>query len=105
MNLRVAVTVPKIPPPAGNGCPALGHTPAALSAVIGLDQVGGPERPDAEPPDAAPVTIRRQALEIIEEVLSGTCPGQAEARARLRICVADKPGAPELAILEHLKDR
>jgi hypothetical protein len=59
----------------------------------------GPERTDAEPANGAAVTLRRQALEIIEEVLNGTSPVQAEVRARLRMHVAGKPGAPEQAIL------
>ena len=57
------------------------------------------------PRDRTVATVQRQALEIIEEVLSGTSPEQAGARARLRIHVASNPGAPVRALLEHLDAR
>lgn len=57
------------------------------------------------PRDWTVLTLHRQVLEIIEEVLSGTNPEQAGDRARLRIHVARNPGAPERALLEHLMSR
>lgn len=46
--------------------------------------------------------IREQAADIIQEVLSGTDPDQAQARkALLRQCAAH-PGHPEIALAEHL---
>lgn len=58
-----------------------------------------------DPRDRTVVALHRQALEIIEEVLSGTSPEQAGVRARLRIHVARNSGAPERALLEHLMSR
>ncbi len=50
-------------------------------------------------------TVREQAQEIIDELLSGTAPEGARARARLRRCVFRHPGHPELALLEQLMSR
>jgi hypothetical protein len=47
-------------------------------------------------------SLRWQAQEIIDEVLSGTEPGEELARARLRRCVAQNPGRPERALLQQL---
>ncbi|PNI08190.1 hypothetical protein CXX84_12400 [Arthrobacter sp. AFG7.2] len=47
-------------------------------------------------------SLRWQAQEIIDEVLSGREPGEELARARLRRCVANHPGKPERALLEQL---
>jgi hypothetical protein len=47
-------------------------------------------------------SLRWQAQEIIDEVLSGTEPGEEMARARLRRCVAQNPGRPERALLQQL---
>jgi hypothetical protein len=46
--------------------------------------------------------IRRQAADIIEAVLSGTDPHQAQARDELRRLVAAHPGRPEIALAEDL---
>jgi hypothetical protein len=47
-------------------------------------------------------SLQWQAQEIIDEVLSGTDPGEELARARLRRCVAQNPGRPERALLQQL---
>ena len=47
-------------------------------------------------------SLRWQAQEIIDELLSGTEPAEELARARLRRCVARNPGQPERALLEQL---
>jgi hypothetical protein len=47
-------------------------------------------------------SLRWQAQEIIDEVLCGTDPGEELARARLRRCVIQNPGKPELALLQQL---
>ena len=47
-------------------------------------------------------SLRWQAQEIIDELLSGTDPAEELARARLRRCVARNPGQPEKALLEQL---
>lgn len=50
-------------------------------------------------------SLRWQAQEIIDEVLSRDEPGEELARARLRRCVARNPGRPERALLEQLLSR
>lgn len=52
--------------------------------------------PDLEP-------LRRQSTSIIDEVLAGTDPEEAEVREKLRWHVANNPGQPERALLEHLR--
>ena len=47
-------------------------------------------------------SLRWQAQEIIEEMLSSTDPSEELARARLRRFVARNPGRPEKALLEQL---
>ena len=51
--------------------------------------------PDLEP-------LRRQSTSIIDEVLAATNPEEAEARDKLRWHVANNPGQPEKALLDHL---
>lgn len=48
-------------------------------------------------------SLRWQAQEIINDVLSRHKPGEELARARLRRCLARNPGRPERALLEHLR--
>lgn len=50
-------------------------------------------------------SLRWQAQEIIDDVLSRDEPAEELARARLRRCVASNPGKPERALLEHLMNR
>jgi hypothetical protein len=50
-------------------------------------------------------TVQEQAQEIIDEVLGGTAPEGALARARLRRCVSRHPGHSELALLGQLMSR
>ena len=52
--------------------------------------------PDLEP-------LRRQAASIIDEVLAGTNPEEAEVREKLQWHVANNPGQPEKALLAHLR--
>jgi hypothetical protein len=52
--------------------------------------------PDLEP-------LRRQATSIIDEVLAGTDPEEADVREKLQWHVANNPGQPEKALLEHLR--
>ncbi len=73
-----------------------------------LNAIGAQPRPDGTnvvTPIGAGTLLRVQVLEIIQEVLGGTCPEQAEVRARLRTHVEGNPGAPERAILKHLMTR
>lgn len=46
--------------------------------------------------------IRRQATEIIAEVLSDSSPGHARAREQLCRLLQANPGRPEVALAEHL---
>ncbi|MGY4542623.1 hypothetical protein ACVWY0_002547 [Arthrobacter sp. UYNi723] len=52
--------------------------------------------------EAAHLDLQLQALEIIEEILRGTAPEEAEARSSLRWHVAHHPGQPQRALLMHL---
>ena len=47
-------------------------------------------------------SLRWQAQEIIDELLSSTDPADELAKARLRRYVAQNPGRPERALLEQL---
>lgn len=51
-------------------------------------------------PDLGP--LRRQVSAIIDAILSGTKPDEAQVRERLRWHVANNPGQPEKALLGHL---
>jgi hypothetical protein len=46
--------------------------------------------------------LQLQALEIIDEILSGTAPTESEARRSLTWHVAHHPGHPQRALLMHL---
>lgn len=74
--------------------------PAALHAWSGT---GEPAALATRMPTGDGVArIREQAADIIEEVLSGTDPGQAAARQALREQCAAHPGHPETALAEHV---
>jgi len=70
-------------------------SPTAHRAVRPRPFRGADQDPDLEP-------LRRQSTSIIDEVLAGTEPEEAEAREKLRWHVANNPGQPEKALLEHL---
>lgn len=46
--------------------------------------------------------LRRQVTDIIDAILSDENPDEALVRERLRQHVADNPGQPEKALLDHL---
>ena len=46
--------------------------------------------------------LRRQVSAIIDAILSETEPGEAPVREQLRRHVANNPGEPEKALLNHL---
>ncbi|MDN3937586.1 MULTISPECIES: hypothetical protein [unclassified Arthrobacter] len=46
--------------------------------------------------------LRRQVTDIIDAILSDENPDEALVRERLRQHVADNPGQPEKALLNHL---
>lgn len=46
--------------------------------------------------------LQLQALEIIEEILSGTASLEADARSSLRWHVSRNPGQPQRALLMHM---
>lgn len=78
---------------------------------MSMEPSSDPERTDAMYPadpgangqvsDDVP-GIRKQAAEIIDAVLSGSAPGQASARDRLREHLSAHPGRPDIALAEHL---
>jgi hypothetical protein len=49
-----------------------------------------------------PEPLRRQVSAIIDAILSQTNPDDAPVREQLRRHVADNPGQPEKALLNHL---
>jgi hypothetical protein len=46
--------------------------------------------------------LRRQSASIISEVMAGTNPEEEQVREQLRWHVANNPGQPEKALLDHL---
>ncbi|WP_185982272.1 EAL domain-containing protein [Arthrobacter sp. KBS0703] len=54
------------------------------------------------PQDVDGLTLRRQVMELIEDVLNDPDPDRDWARAQLRDFLAAYPGNPERALLEHL---
>ncbi|WP_306927124.1 EAL domain-containing protein [Arthrobacter globiformis] len=54
------------------------------------------------PQDVDCLTLRRQVMELIEDVLKDPDPDRDWARAQLRELLAAYPGNPERALLEHL---
>ncbi|MET1021891.1 MAG: hypothetical protein ABWX69_06800 [Arthrobacter sp.] len=46
--------------------------------------------------------LRRQVYAIIDAILSDTKPEEAGVRAKLRGHLANNPGQPEKALLDHL---
>ena len=72
--------------------PRLGHT---RHRAVRPRQFRG-AGPDLEP-------LRRQATSIIDEVLADTNPEDEPVREKLRWHVANNPGQPEKALLEHLR--
>ncbi|MDQ1596029.1 MAG: hypothetical protein QOH40_2585 [Arthrobacter pascens] len=48
--------------------------------------------------------LRRQIVDIILDVLSDEEPARPEVRARLLQHLAENPGHPERALLDHLRD-
>ncbi|SDL76344.1 hypothetical protein SAMN04487916_11421 [Arthrobacter sp. ov407] len=72
--------------------PRLGHT---RHRAVRPRQFRGAD-PGLEP-------LRRQATSIIDEVLADTNPGDEPVREKLRWHVANNPGQPEKALLEHLR--
>lgn len=52
--------------------------------------------------EVALLDLQLQALEIIEEIMSGTDPAEAGARASLSLFVERNPGQPQRALLLHM---
>jgi hypothetical protein len=69
----------------------IGHSP---HPIVRPRQLRGTD-PGLEP-------LRRQSSSIIAEVLADTNPDQAAVRDKLRWHVANNPGQPEKALLDHL---
>lgn len=68
--------------------------------VRSTHRAGRPRQLRGTDPDLEP--LRRQSTSIINEVLAGTDPEEADVRDRLRWHVENNPGQPEKALLEHL---
>lgn len=68
--------------------------------VRSAHRFGRPRQLRGTDPDLEP--LRRQSTSIINEVLAGTGPEEADVRDRLRWHVENNPGQPEKALLEHL---
>lgn len=63
---------------------------------------GNPKAPLSINEEVALLDLQLQALEIIEEILSGTDPREAGARASLGLFVDRNPGQPQRALLLHM---
>lgn len=71
-------------------------------AVAGADQEPEPGGPDSPPQVVDGMTLRRQVLELINDVLTDTAPEGEWARTQLRDLQAANPDEPERALLQHL---
>lgn len=74
--------------------------------TVGAGQ-NGEARPGPSPTTEGngPESLRKQAQELIDEILADTSPEHLPARNRLLDCISNHPGKPEAALLEHLMNR
>jgi hypothetical protein len=70
---------------------ALPEWETAVPEPLACVQLGSPE-------------LRRQIVDIILDVLSDAEPVRPEVRERMLQHLADNPGHPERALLDHLRD-
>lgn len=75
---------------------------SSLPAVTGAEQSSEPGGTDSPPQDVDGMTLRRQVLELINDVLTDTAPEGEWARTQLRDLLAANPDEPERALLQHL---
>lgn len=68
----------------------------------GTAMSGKPKTPLSVTEEVALLDLQLQALEIIEEIMSGTDPAEAGARASLSLFVDRNPGQPQRALLLHM---
>ncbi|MGK3649105.1 hypothetical protein [Pseudarthrobacter enclensis] len=61
-----------------------------------------PKIPVSISEEVALLDLQLQSLEIIEDILSGTDPDEADARLSLRQQVDRNPGQPQRALLVHM---
>jgi hypothetical protein len=61
-----------------------------------------PKFPVSISEEVALLELQLQALEIIEDILSGTDPAEAAARESLQRQVDRNPGQPQRALLVHM---
>ena len=69
-----------------------------VTLIPGRRNTGGPPEVRSDP-DLEP--LRRQVSAIIDAILSDTSPEEAQVREKLRWHVANNPGQPEKALLNH----
>lgn len=73
-----------------------------LRAVTGAAPFPGPGEPVSPSQHGEELTLRRQAMEVINDVLADSDPESEWARTQLRELLASHPDEPERALLEHL---
>lgn len=75
---------------------------SSLPAASGAEPSPEPGGHDSPPQDVDGPTLRRQVLELINDVLTDPDPEGEWARTQLRDLLAANPGEPERALLQHL---
>lgn len=75
---------------------------SSLPAAAGAEPSSEPGGLDSPPQDVEGSTLRRQVLELINDVLTDTAPEGEWARIQLRRLLAANPDEPERALLQHL---
>jgi EAL domain-containing protein (putative c-di-GMP-specific phosphodiesterase class I) len=75
---------------------------SSLPAAAGAEPSPEPGGLDSPPQDIEGPTLRRQVLELINDVLTDTAPEGEWARIQLRRLLAANPDEPERALLQHL---
>lgn len=75
---------------------------SSLPAATGAKPSPEPGGQDSPPQDVEGSALRRQVLELINDVLTDTAPEGEWARIQLRRLLAANPDEPERALLQHL---
>lgn len=75
---------------------------SSLPEATGAEPSPEPGGADSPPHDVEATTLRRQVLELINDILTDTAPEGQWARIQLRDLLDAHPGEPERALLQHL---